>query len=60
MLTRRAARLASFGLGGLVADAVGVRAVYIAGGFLLLVAAGYGATAPLAKPVSAAVPTCPR
>lgn len=45
-----AARLVSLGLGGLVADAVGIRAVYIAGGLLLLVAAGYGATAPLTKP----------
>ena len=45
-----AARLASLGLGGLVADAVGIRAVYIGGGLLLFVAAGYGATAPLTKP----------
>ena len=42
-----AARLVSLGLGGLVADAVGIRAVYIAAGLLLLAAAGYGATAPL-------------
>lgn len=45
-----AARLVSLGLGGLVADVVGIRAVYIAGGLLLLAAAGYGATAPLTRP----------
>ncbi len=35
-------RLASLGLGGLLADAAGVRTVYIAGGALLLVAAVIG------------------
>lgn len=40
-----AARLLSLGLGGLLADAVSVRAVYAIGGVLLLVAAGVGFTA---------------
>ena len=37
-----AARLVSLGLGGLLADAVGVRAVYLVGGLLLLGAAAVG------------------
>lgn len=37
-----AARLLSLGLGGLLADAVGVRAVYAVGGLLLLAAFGVG------------------
>ncbi len=37
------ARLVSLGLGGLLADAVGIRAVYLAGGVLLLAAAAVGA-----------------
>lgn len=37
-----ATRLVSLGLGGLAADAVGIRAVYGAGGLLLLAAAAYG------------------
>lgn len=35
-------RLVSLGIGGVLADTVGVRAVYLFGGVLLLVAAGYG------------------
>lgn len=42
-----AARLVSLGLGGLLADAIGVRSVYLAGGLLLLIAALYGARRPL-------------
>lgn len=41
------ARLISLGLGGILADAIGVRAVYVAGGALLLIAATYGAARPL-------------
>lgn len=41
-----AARLLSLGLGGLVADAVGIRAVYLLGGGLLLVAAAVGFSGP--------------
>ena len=37
-----AARLASLGLGGLLADAVGIRAVYVLGGLLLLAAGAVG------------------
>lgn len=40
-----AARLISLGLGGVLADAIGIRAVYIVGGTLLLAAAGVGLTA---------------
>lgn len=36
------ARLVSLGAGGLLADAVGIRAVYLLGGVLLLAAAGVG------------------
>ncbi|MDP9396742.1 MAG: MFS transporter [Actinomycetota bacterium] len=35
-------RLASLGIGGVLAEAVDVRAVYLLGGVLLLLAAGYG------------------
>jgi MFS family permease len=38
----QAARLASIGAGGLVADALGVRAVYVMGGVLLLAAGALG------------------
>ena len=37
-----AARLLSLGLGGLLADAVGIRAVYVVGGLLLLAAGAVG------------------
>ena len=37
-----AARLASLGLGGLLVDALGIRAVYVFGGLLLLAAGGVG------------------
>lgn len=36
------ARLVSIGLGGIVADALGIRAVYLAGGILLVAAAAIG------------------
>jgi hypothetical protein len=42
-----AARLTSLGLGGLLADAVSIRSVYLGGGLLLLLAAGVGLTTPL-------------
>jgi MFS family permease len=42
-----AARLASLGLGGLLADAVSIRAVYVLGGVLLLVATLVGLTSRL-------------
>jgi len=37
-----AARLVSLGLGGLLADALGIRAVYVLGGLLLLAAGAVG------------------
>lgn len=40
------ARLLSLGIGGLLADAFGIRAVYVLGGVLLLAAAGVGFTVP--------------
>lgn len=40
------ARLASLGLGGLLADAVGIRAVYLLGGLLLLAAGAVGWSGP--------------
>lgn len=43
-----AARLVSLGLGGLLADVASIRAVYAAGGALLLAAAAIGLTAPVA------------
>ena len=42
-----AARLVSLGAGGLLADAIGIRSVYVAGGLLLLTAAIVGWGAPL-------------
>lgn len=42
-----AARLASLGLGGLLADALSIRSVYLGGGLILLVAAAVGLTTPL-------------
>lgn len=47
-----AARLVSLGLGGLLADAIGIRAVYIVGGLLLLAAAGVGFLGPTNTPVA--------
>lgn len=41
-----AARLVSLGLGGLLADAVGIRAVYVIGGVLLLFAGAVGWSGP--------------
>jgi hypothetical protein len=41
-----AARLVSLGAGGLLADAIGIRAVYVLGGLLLLIAAAIGWCAP--------------
>jgi MFS family permease len=38
----QAGRLASLGLGGVVADALGIRAVYYMGGLLLLLAGAIG------------------
>jgi MFS family permease len=42
-----AARLVSLGTGGLLADAIGIRAVYVVGGLLLLAAAIVGWRGPL-------------
>lgn len=42
-----AARLASLGLGGLLADVLSIRSVYLGGGLLLLLAAAVGLTTPL-------------
>jgi hypothetical protein len=41
-----AARLASLGLGGILADLAGIRAVYALGGALLLIAFAVGWSAP--------------
>ena len=41
-----AARLVSLGLGGILADAVGIRAVYVLGGVLLLAAGAVGWSGP--------------
>jgi len=41
-----AARLVSLGTGGLLADAFGIRAVYVVGGLLLLTAAAVGSRTP--------------
>jgi MFS family permease len=41
------ARLTSLGLGGLIADRVSIRAVYVAGAALLLAAAAVGLTTPM-------------
>ena len=48
-----AARLTSLGLGGLLADALSIRSVYLAGGVLLVVAAAVGLTTPLTMPADA-------
>lgn len=42
-----AARLTSLGLGGLIAETLGIRSVYLTSGVLLLAAATYGAARPL-------------
>ena len=44
------ARVTSLGLGGLLADAVSIRSVYVVGGALLVAAAAIGLTAPFAEP----------
>lgn len=56
-VTWNAARLVSLGLGGLLAEVIGIRAVYVVGGVLLLAAAGVG-VAPWAgrNPTSAGGP----
>ena len=48
-----AARLVSLGFGGLLADAIGIRAVYVVGGVLLLIAAIVGWGTPLRHPAAA-------
>jgi MFS family permease len=55
----QAGRLASLGLGGVVADALGVRAVYYLGGLLLLLAGAIGLARlpPRANPPHHARPT---
>src|SRR5205807_5602613 len=40
------ARLASLGAGGILADAFGIRAIYLVGGMLLVMAAAVGWTRP--------------
>lgn len=50
-----AARLLSLGLGGILADAIGIRAVYVVGGVLLIGAAGVGFATPVAKSTNADV-----
>jgi predicted MFS family arabinose efflux permease len=47
------ARLTSLGLGGLLADTVGIRAVYAAAGAVLVVSAAYGALRPLTSATAA-------
>jgi MFS family permease len=49
-----AARLTSLGLGGLLADALSIRSVYVGGGLLLLLAAAVGLTTPLTTPAAVA------
>ena len=49
----QSARLVSIGLGGVLADAVGIRAVYVLGGALLLVAGAIGLSS---RPAAAAPP----
>jgi len=44
-----AARLISLAAGGLLADAIGIRAVYVMGGVLLMIAALIGGRAPLRR-----------
>lgn len=53
-----AARLVSLGLGGLLADAVGIRAVYLLGGLLLLGAGATGWSGPVRRPPE--MPAAPR
>ncbi len=43
-------RLASIALGGLTADALGIQAVYLLGGLLLLLAGTIGLAGLLARP----------
>jgi predicted MFS family arabinose efflux permease len=50
------ARLISLGLGGLLADAVSIRSVYLGGGVLLLLAAAIGLTTPLTSAADTAQP----
>lgn len=57
-LVWNAARLVSLGLGGLLADALSIRAVYLVGAALLLAAAAIGLGAPLQTGVP--VPAEPR
>ncbi|HUP70166.1 MAG TPA: MFS transporter [Acidimicrobiales bacterium] len=54
-VTWNAARLVSLGLGGLLAEAVGIRAVYVVGGVLLLAAAGVGLQSTVRRPNSSAL-----
>lgn len=42
-----AARLVSLGAGGLLADVVGIRVVYVTGGMLLLAAGAVGSSRPV-------------
>ncbi|MDP9403263.1 MAG: MFS transporter [Actinomycetota bacterium] len=49
------ARLASLGVGGLLAEAIGIRAVYLAGGLLLLAAAAVGLQSTVRRPNSSAL-----
>ena len=46
-LVWNAARLTSLGLGGVLAETLGIRSVYLISGLLLLLAAGYGSLRPL-------------
>lgn len=41
------ARLVSLGAGGILADAIGIRAVYLTGGILLLAASAVGFAGPV-------------
>ena len=54
-----AARLVSLGLGGLLADAVGIRAVYLLGGLLLLAAGAVGWSGPVRRSSVADAPAAP-
>ncbi len=51
-----AARLVSLGAGGLLADAVGIRVVYVIGGLLLLAAGGVGWTSTMRAQPTADAP----
>ena len=46
-----AARLTSLGLGGVLADVISIRAVYVLGGVLLFIAAFVGLTSPTPSPL---------